>query len=168
LDSLIEKENKKMNSEKEIIFLIGISGSGKSSYFNSYYSKTHQLICKDDIRLSLGTEFDYKLEPYVHAIGETMMRALMIRGLNIVVDEINLDANHLLKMKKIAKEYGYKFNGIMLDFHFDLCCSRREEFIKKHGIEVINKMKNKLDILKKILTEVNFFDTLMIEIDRLE
>ena len=73
---------------KELIVMIGLPGSGKSTYVNQHLSN-YQVICADDVRLSLGYVFEPKIEPIVHFICETTIRSYFIRGLPIVVDETN-------------------------------------------------------------------------------
>ena len=53
-----------MIKEKVIIFMIGLPRCGKSTYIMNVMSDT-QIVCKDDIRLALGTQFNTKLETIV-------------------------------------------------------------------------------------------------------
>jgi predicted kinase len=106
--------------------MVGIAGSGKSTVVNKYMAKNYQVLCLDDIRLALGSAYDPKTEPVVYMITDVHARALMIRGLPIVVDATCCQIHIVEKWKRLADEYGYDLLGVKLNTPFNLCQERRE------------------------------------------
>ena len=134
-----------MEELKEIILMVGIQGAGKSTYINKHM-RGYQLLCLDDIRLSLGNVYNRRAEPIVRAMADIMGRAFLERGLSIVVDGVNTSKYIVQKWRSLADEYGYKLNGIHIDTPFELCIERRLG-INKVTMEVLEKTKSYLDEL---------------------
>ncbi len=118
--------------EKRLVLMIGVQGAGKSTYVNKYLHTQynhriygHQLLCLDDIRLSLGDTFNQRTEPIIRAFTDVMGRAYMERGLDIVIDGVNTSKYIIQKWKKLGDEYGYKLIGIHIDTPFETCVERR-------------------------------------------
>lgn len=64
---------------------------GKSSWANRMKARLQAaIVSRDDIRRTLGVDrFDPRLEPMVTMVEEYMIRSLLIRGQNVIVDNIN-------------------------------------------------------------------------------
>jgi predicted kinase len=140
---------------KEIIVMIGIAGSGKSKFVDDNYSKTHQIVCADDIRMSLGHIFELKIEPLVHSINQIICRAHMIRNLPVVIDETNTRLETIMKWLNLAEEYEYSKIAIMINTPLEICIKRRPLIPK----DVLEGMSNNLshwtiDILNMYFDEV--------------
>ncbi len=132
---------------KQLIIMTGLAGSGKSTYVNKHFIKTRQVLCADDIRLALGSSYDIRHEPVVYMILDVHCRALMIRGLQVVVDATSCQEYVVKKYKKLADEYGYKLIGVFIDTPFLICAKRRENIIP---MQKIMKQDNELaDLLEK-------------------
>jgi predicted kinase len=107
----------------EVQFLIGIPGSGKSRYADDQH---RAVICRDDIRKALGHEFNVRTEAAVTMIAETMFRAYLERGKDIVLDETNLDPAHMKKFIGIAGGYGAVCVPLVFDRLYDHCKLARQ------------------------------------------
>lgn len=142
----------------DLLLMVGIPGSGKSTYIDEH-CKEHDLICRDDIRLALGTVFDTRLESHVTSISQTQLAALMKRGRDIVMDETNLDINRIKSIVGVARKEGYTVVAHLIDTPLDICIQRRcsEGFPEA----VIHSMNEKLTILRE-----NDFESLRDECDK--
>lgn len=135
-------------NKKELIVMIGIPGSGKSTYVNEKYSNTHQIVCTDDIRKALGFIFERKMETFIHCMSETFVKAKMERGLPIVIDETNIGISHILKWRNLAEEYEYETIAIIMDTQIEICKERRKCKEGEFPEEVIDRMYRSLNNLK--------------------
>ena len=126
----------------EIHLMLGVAGSGKSTYVNNMVSKSaypFQILCLDDIRLALGDVYDIRTEPVVRMISDVMGRAYMERKLPIVVDSTCSSLKIAEMWCRLAKKYGYETHGIYLDTPFDVCCDRR---VEKIAMEVLIRQRD--------------------------
>ena len=55
---------------KELLVMIGLQGSGKSTYVDKYLSEKYQVMCMDDIRRAFGDIFNHRTEPIIRAISD--------------------------------------------------------------------------------------------------
>lgn len=110
---------------KKFIAMMGLPRSGKSTYVDKHLSN-YQIICADDIRLALGTQFDKRLENFVWAIHDCMVNACLIRGLDIVIDATNTTEKKLRQYKLLADSNNYKFKTIFINTSPDECHRRNE------------------------------------------
>ena len=80
----------------EIVILIGLPGAGKSSFYRSQYSKTHQVISKDLMKNRRHKD--------VHQ--QKLLRQAFEEGQLVVVDNMNLTRAERAALVLIAREYG--------------------------------------------------------------
>jgi predicted kinase len=109
----------------DIVLMVGLAGAGKTTYVNMNLALNHQVLCLDDIRLSLGDVFNWRTEPVVRAVTDIMGRAFLERGLPMVVDSTCCSVFVAAKWRKLADEYNYKVTGIHLDTPYEECAKRR-------------------------------------------
>lgn len=117
----------------EIIILVGLPGSGKSTFIDRTLlkrQKNYQIVCRDDIRLALGQVYESRLEPVVSMVNKVVCRALMERGLNIIIDETNTRIKYIQSYIDLANEYEYRKVIIALDTDSKICKERREGMTK--------------------------------------
>jgi len=113
---------------KTIIVLIGIPGSGKSSYINNIKElENYTIICGDDIRLALNTIFDIRIEPVVHCVSEIMTRACMVRNRNVIIDETNTKLDSIIKWTSIADEFSYNKVAFFFTTPTNICINRNNK-----------------------------------------
>ena len=89
---------------RSITFLIGLPGSGKSTYIDDIIKRgsREQVLSPDDVREALGGYEKADKEKVVEII-DTQAKALMIRGLPILVDATNLNKDRLEKYTAMVK-----------------------------------------------------------------
>lgn len=137
---------------------LGVTGSGKSTFVNEImvvnYTKPLQVLCLDDIRLALGDVYNERTEPVVRMITDVMGRALMERGLHIIVDSTCTSKYIAEKWCELAKEYNYRTSAYLIDTPFEVCCLRRVN-TNKITIEVLQRQRKQLD---ELLEDVSMFD----------
>lgn len=139
----------------ELIIMVGLPGSGKSTFVDDYIIGKgfeegvygYHIVSRDDIRLAFGSDFNRLVEPFIGAIAKTMVRAYMIRGLNIVVDETNTNIHTIKSWSDLAKEYGYKTRAMVMTTPVKICKERRETSEGKFPEEVIDRMSEQLEAL---------------------
>jgi len=105
------------------VLMVGLPRSGKSTYVNQYLP-SHQLVCPDDIRKGLGVRHDRRLEPFVWAVVEAQIRALMERERPVVLDATNTIEQVRTKWIEIAKSYGYSIKIVWIDTPLSVCMER--------------------------------------------
>lgn len=110
---------------RNLVIMIGIPGSGKSTYIDENLDE-YQIVCRDDIRLSLGTIFEPLLEKFVYAIADTMVRANMIRQRNIVIDETNTNIKTIENYLLLARTFDYTTTAILFKTPLEICKQRRD------------------------------------------
>jgi len=137
---------------------LGVAGSGKSTFVNEVmvanYQKPLQVLCLDDIRLALGDVYNEKTEPVVRMITDVMGRALMERGLHIIVDSTCTSKHIAEKWCELAKEYNYQTNAYLIDTPFEVCCLRRFK-TNEIPMEILERQKEQL---KELLEYTSIFD----------
>lgn len=110
-----------------LIIMCGLPGSGKSTVVENIIEATPglQCVCPDDIRLGMGTKFCRELEPHVHAIAKTMLRAHMKRGLPIILDECNTVTALVKPYVLMARDMGYDVCLAVVTTDPETCVQRR-------------------------------------------
>lgn len=100
---------------KTLYLTCGLPGSGKTTYVNAHLApKGVQVVCPDNLRLAYGHSFYGPIEPHIHAQVYLTVRAQMYRGLDVVVDECHVRADHLKRWRRLADEMGYEMKLIRL------------------------------------------------------
>ena len=148
----------------ELIIMVGLPGSGKSTFVDDYIIGKgfqegvygYHIVSRDDIRLAFGSGFNHLVEPHIGAIARTMVRAYMIRGIDIVVDETNTNISTIKMWTELAQEYGYKIRAMVMTTPLKICKERRETSKGKFPENIIDKMYEQLEAL---LVDVFFNDT---------
>ena len=111
---------------KKLIILVGISGSGKSTWTTEYIQKNPDTlrINRDDIRKSLvGTLKNYYqnknikyLENTVTIISEDILKRLLTTHFSIIIDNTNLKIKDIERILELAKNILYE-----VEFKFIEC-----------------------------------------------
>lgn len=132
----------------KIIILVGISGSGKSTFAKGYV-KNHLdtvIISRDTIRMSLfgfneETYGDYykdditEREKIVTNFFNSQVRYALEKGLDVIADNTHLNKSYIYAYK----QFGVPFEVRVFDVNLDVCIQRDFERIKSVGGDVVNK-----------------------------
>lgn len=99
---------------KTLYLLVGNIGSGKSTKATQM-SNSCAVICRDKMRSMLGGgNYDLGFEWDISRACTVLMRSMMRRGVDIVIDETNLTKKYRREKILIAKEFGYKIIAMIL------------------------------------------------------
>ena len=134
----------------KILILIGIPGSGKSTWAKDYvkYNDNWIRVNRDDFREMLKTAqvCENKIEDMItELVNQTIENALMKR-LNVIVDNTNLKVkyiNDIIEKFKYSADIDYR----VFDVSIDKAIERDNNREKKVGSLVINKMNKEYKIL---------------------
>jgi predicted kinase len=88
----------------EVILLVGLQASGKSTFFRHRFRRTHVHISKDNFRSSRNRE---KRQQF-------LLREALEDGLSVVIDNTNLDRESRAAIIHVAREFGARVIG----YHF--------------------------------------------------
>lgn len=133
---------------KQMIVMCGLPRSGKSTWVNEYHDGSFQVICADDIRLALGTQFFKPLENFVWGVHDTAIAAALERGYSVIIDSCNTTVASLRKYQDIASKYEAEFWIYWVDTPLDVCL-KRNEGPGAVPQKVILRMNEQLEILKE-------------------
>jgi len=151
---------------KIITIMIGIPGSGKSSYVDKYLND-QQLISSDNIREVIGGNFlttwaffneedKYRTVSCIDIVAKTSCKAYMERMRPIVIDDLNISKELVTPWLDLADEYGYKKIAIIMKEKLDKCILRRNDF----QIEQLTEMHKQFNTLLEDKNFLKRFDSL--------
>ena len=122
--------------------MVALPGAGKSTYVNTeLLPKGVQLVCPDDLRQAYGHKFYGPIEPFIHTQALMQARALMLRGVDVVIDEATCMYAHVIRWARLADDMGYKTRIIYLATPIELCKERRSRDAN-FPLEVIDRKDN--------------------------
>ena len=144
---------KYMSDKYKLLILIGIPGSGKTTYSTLLLSKEANYIRvnKDDIRKMLynNEPFRPNIEPIVSGINEGTIENALNSGMNVVVDNTNCNIDRLIRLLGNLEETVityFEYEIILFDVPLELCKLRNSNRVNPVGEEDMNKYYN--DYLK--------------------
>jgi len=89
--------DKAVAGKPDLTILIGLPRCGKSTWANRQYRQMNAtIVSADDVRRALGFEFQAAKEPQVWFIVTTTVKALLMRGQNVILD----CNNHTVRQRK--------------------------------------------------------------------
>ena len=116
---------KKGSQMKNLILMMGVMCSGKTSYVKKNFAGiqyvSEKAIAKSMVQESLLIKDNVDL---LNAIVAITARSHMIQGLDVVIDDKNLNVQGLAIWWKLAKEYGYYITVVLIDTPYDVCLDR--------------------------------------------
>jgi len=140
---------------RDLIVMIGMTLSGKTTHVDKNYLPGHQLFSLAHYQAALQRT-KIQNPDVVFAAMEIGVRANMIKGLPIVIDERNLSLDSLFLWKTLTREHGYDFKGVFIDTPLDVCTARLKYLLKGEAIteamhEKLAKEYEEANELKEIL-----------------
>jgi predicted kinase len=155
-----------MNKGK-LIIAIGPPRSGKSTICNDWinykidiannstynrkgltkiFSESPRVIvCSDDIRLALtGERFNINTEGFIHAIQKVMIKSLLNRGFDVIVDGTNTLLEHIKELLYIDPNADY----LIVDTPPEVCKERAIATNQSDLLPVIDRMSKQLNSWK--------------------
>lgn len=116
----------------EVIILQGIQGSGKSTWALDYVTKepTKRVrINRDSIRKMFGKYWVLEREELCNEIEDKAIAYAMVRGFDVVIDDMNLNSKTLKHIKELVLNVDSKANIIYKLFNTPLveCVTRVEK-----------------------------------------
>jgi predicted kinase len=98
----------------EIVLLVGLQGSGKSTFYRAHYAATHVLVSKDRFRNNRRPQ-RRQMQLIEDALKE---------GCSVVVDNTNPTVEDRAPIITLARSYGARAVGIFLDSCLSDCLER--------------------------------------------
>jgi predicted kinase len=134
---IINRNNEKL----EVLVLIGIPGSGKSTWAKDFVSNNSDWIRvnRDDFRDMLKTSqtCENKIEDMITGLVNDVISSSLSRKLNVIVDNTNLKVKYINSIIDTFK-YSASINYRVFDISKDKAIERIITEIKKVGKLVIN------------------------------
>lgn len=129
--------------ERAVVLMIGLPGSGKSSYLAHYGLST---VSTDALRtLLLGDAADQRAAAQIFGLLYKILTSRLEAGVpQTFIDATNLDAAARKPLVRIAKEAGIPAVGIWMDADVDECLARNQLRGRVVAIEVIQRFARKL------------------------
>lgn len=141
-----------------LIILQGIPSSGKTTWAKNWVKEDS--VCRvrfnqDDIRNMLGTYWVHTREPLVKAMHDSFLNEAMLRGYDIVLDNMNLNPKTLAEIKETVDDFNKWISLSPADLHYDIeyrtffdtpleeCITRDAKRENPIGEEVIRNIYNK-------------------------
>ncbi len=157
---------------QQILILIGISGSGKSTFAKQFCSENpnYLRINRDDSRKSIlgislneywkkDKEYQYKIENLVNELQETGICAALSSGLDLLIDNTHLKISYINQLVKFLQSFDVEIQFKLIDTNLIECIERDklrtdvvgEEFIRLQD-QRLQTMKYNFDFSKVIKT----------------
>jgi len=128
-----------------LAILCGLPKSGKSTYAKTLKEEGWVIVCPDTVRLALhGQAFVSHAEPFVWAVVELMVRALLQDEHKVLIDATNTTRKRRAQWLRMAQEFGLTLDAYVMDTPVEEC-HERNDFLGGHGSsgvppEVIDRM----------------------------
>lgn len=107
--------------------MVGIPGSGKSTYAKQLEKQGAVRVSLDEIREKLEAETGSKSEPKVFSEGLKQMKEALSQGKDVVCDSTNVYPKKREAYFKIAEQYGAKINAIFINTDKKECLERNSK-----------------------------------------
>lgn len=130
---------------QKLILLVGIPGSGKSTWANSYVADSNHgciRVNKDDLRAMLngGVLYDWRNEVLIDRMQYNIVHEARLGGWNIIIDNIHLSKKHRIKWEDYCKHEGMDFEVKIFDTPLDVCIERDRLRERSLGEKKIREM----------------------------
>lgn len=120
--------------DQEIIMLRGVPGSGKTTWAKAYINEHRWVkrVCKDDLRAMLQDGYRPEWEGLIRELRDALIRALLDRGLGVIVDDTNVHPRDYRDLRAHTRHYNratrqvvrIPFRVMEFDTPIDVCVAR--------------------------------------------
>lgn len=135
-----------------IIYTVGISGSGKSTWAKQYVADHPEAkrINKDEIREEKfpGQEWHREMEKDIDAVKRYRIIRSIIDGYDAVVDDTNLNPGHHRDYRKLAERFGVDLEMKLFEVPLQKAIQRDRERENSVGEEAVRKHHREFQKLK--------------------
>ena len=132
-----------------ILILIGVPGSGKSTYYANSKDKfpTHVYINMDSLRKQLtGSEADQSKNAEVAALAQSTLKAALAHGWELIVwDNTSARPKYRKEVIQEAKKFNYKVEGVYFKVPIEVAKDRNSKRKNVVPEEVIDNMFKNLE-----------------------
>ena len=111
----------------KLILCQGIQGSGKSTFARKWASEDpeHRVrLNYDDLRNMMGTYWVPSREGMLKDLEDAFLRKSILKGYDIIIDNMNLNPKTIEKYEKWAEENNYELEKILFDTPVEECIRR--------------------------------------------
>lgn len=140
-----------------LTIMCGLPGCGKSTWI-SKNKKSNVVVSLDDIRRDVfGHQFHKNAEPWILALGKTMVKMLLKQDISVIVDATNVMSFMRLEWISLAKEYKAKTRLVYFDVPYEVCYQRNKQ--RKKGKRIpVSVLKRFVKIFQKPSDFFEFYD----------
>lgn len=143
--------------KRELIVLQGIPGSGKTTWAKNWVKKdpNHRVrFNQNDIRNMFGVYWVPSREPLVEVICNSFLNEAMLRGYDIVLDNMNLNQKTLAEIEETVEVFNKWISQFPIELHYNIkyqtffdtpleeCIARDAKRENPVGEEVIRNIYN--------------------------
>jgi predicted kinase len=109
----------------KLLALVGLPASGKTTYARKLVDKGWVRVNKDDMRAMLhNSKFSKPNEAFVLKLRDDVIVRALTQGQNVVVDDTNLDAKHVIQFQNLANTFEADFDYKFFDVSVQECIRR--------------------------------------------
>ena len=122
-----------------LTIMSGLPRSGKSTWANQHAYKV--VICADRLRfLVYNQRFWDGGEPLMWSIHGIILRLMLEQRVDVIIDECNVTPKRRFELIKIAREYNYETECVIVGTPFEECMNRAKHINDLQIQPVIERM----------------------------
>ena len=138
---------------KNLLILSGLPASGKSSFAKEYIKEnpTYLIVSRDAFRYMFKDQgfCEPKIEKLITDIEIEVIKQSLLKGFSVIVDDTNLKLKTINKFIKRLSSYSSIISFKLFDVSADECIERDSKRERSVGVDVIRRMENDFNNLKK-------------------
>ena len=151
----------------QIIVMRGVPGSGKTTWAREHYPRFKR-VSKDDLRAMLDDgEYSLGNETFVRAAQVELIRLAARHMRAVIVDDCNINPDHVRTFRELAAELGYAFRIVSMDTPLEECIRRDAERTRPIGAVRIQEMWAQLEVQKTAPSDEEMLSLMRAAVERL-